>query len=177
MKKYTLTIGLLLMPFLGIFGQTIQVKKVHKKVIEYAPDYQNLLDSLKEVKYLNRYHEINDFNNDGKLDLFIHTIGNPEKSAVRSVFLNKGTNSKYSFVEDKNYRTLTYGDGGFLSNMSGDFNNDGLMDIFCYTENYHGRPGYQPKGYFKDGNDTPDFVLFNTGKSVSYTHLRAHETN
>jgi hypothetical protein len=171
MKKYTLTIGLLLMPFLGIFGQTIQVKKVHKKVIEYAPDYQNLLDSLKEVKYLNRYHEINDFNNDGKLDLFIHTIGNPEKSAVRSVFLNKGTNSKYSFVEDKNYRTLTYGDGGFLSNMSGDFNNDGLMDIFCYTENYHGRPGYQPKGYFKDGNDTPDFVLFNTGKSFVQKYL------
>lgn len=165
MKKYFLTILLFLTPLLGILGQTIQVKKVHKKVIEYAPDYQNLLDSLQEPKYLNRYHEINDFNNDGKLDLFIHTIGNPEKSTVRSLFLNKSTSSKYSFVEDKNYRTLTYGDGGFLSNMSGDFNNDGLMDIFCYTENYHGKPGNQPKAYFKDGNDTPDFVLFNTGKS------------
>lgn len=171
MKKYFLTISLFLIPFLGILGQTIQVKKVHKKVIEYAPDYQNLLDSLKEVKYLNRYHEINDFNNDGKLDLFIHTIGNPEKSTVRSLFFNKSTSSKYSFVEDKNYRTLTYGDGGFLSNMSGDFNNDGLMDIFCYTENYHGRPGFQPKGYFKDGNDTPDFVLFNTGKSFIQKYL------
>lgn len=171
MKKYFLTISLFLIPFLGIQAQTIQVKKVHKKVIEYAQDYQNLLDSLKEVKYLNRYHEINDFNNDGKLDLFIHTIGNPEKSTVRSLFLNKSTSSKYSFVEDKNYRTLTYGDGGFLSNMSGDFNNDGLMDIFCYTENYHGRPGFQPKGYFKDGNDTPDFVLFNTGKSFIQKYL------
>ncbi|MFD3294052.1 T9SS type A sorting domain-containing protein [Aquirufa sp. KTFRIE-69F] len=165
MKKYFLTISLFLIPLLGLLGQTIQVKKVHKKVIEYAPDYQNLLDSLKEPKYLNRYHEINDFNNDGKLDLFIHTIGNPEKSTVRSLFLNKSTSSKYSFVEDKNYRTLTYGDGGFLSNMSGDFNNDGLMDIFCYTENYHGKPGNQPKAYFKDGDNTPDFVLFNTGKS------------
>lgn len=165
MKKYFLTILLFLIPLLGILGQTIQVKKVHKKVIEYAPDYQNLLDSLKEPKYLNRYHEINDFNNDGKLDLFIHTIGNPEKSTVRSLFLNKSTSSKYSFAEDKNYRTLTYGDGGFMSNMSGDFNSDGLIDIFCYTENYHGKPGNQPKAYFKDGNDTPDFVLFNTGKS------------
>ena len=114
-----------------------------------------------ENYYLNRYHDINDFNGDGNLDLFLNTLANPEKNQIRSLFINQSKNGVYKFVEDKNYRTANIGDAGMMSNMSADFNKDGLLDIFCYTENYHGRPGFQPAGYFKNGNNTPDFYLLN----------------
>lgn len=150
---------------INLYSQQVFVKKVHNNVLEYAADYESLLKTMGENYYLNRYHDINDYNADGNLDLFIHTIGNPEKNQIRSLFINQSKNGGYKFVEDKNYRSAAIGDAGMLSNMSADFNQDGLLDVFCYTENYHGKPGMQPAGYFKDGNNTPDFYLINNGKS------------
>ncbi len=149
----------------NLYSQQVFVKKVHNNVLEYAADYDALIKSMGEKYYLNRYHDINDFNGDGSLDLFMNTIANPEKNQIRCLFINQSKNGVFKFVEDKNYRSLAIGDAGMLSNMSADFNKDGLLDIFCYTENYHGKPGMQPIGYFKDGNNTPDFYLINNGKS------------
>jgi hypothetical protein len=148
-----------------VHSQQVYVKKIHNNVLEYASDYASLLKTMGENYYLNRYHDINDFNGDGNLDLFLNTLANPEKNQLRSLFINQSKNGVYKFVEDKNYRTANIGDAGMMSNMSADFNKDGLLDIFCYTENYHGRPGFQPAGYFKNGNNTPDFYLLNNGKS------------
>ena len=148
-----------------VHSQQVFVKKIHNNVLEYASDYASLLKTMGENYYLNRYHDINDFNGDGNLDLFLNTLANPEKNQIRSLFINQSKNGVYKFVEDKNYRTANIGDAGMLSNMSADFNKDGLLDIFCYTENYHGREGMQPAGYFKNGYNTPDFYLLNNGKS------------
>lgn len=162
--KYFLSVFFLTIS-LQTFSQQVFVKKIHNNILEYAPDYENLIKSMGENYYLNRYHEINDFNGDGNLDLFMNTIADPEKNQIRCLFINQSNNGEYKFVEDKNYRSLAIGDAGMMTNNSADFNQDGLMDIFCYTENYHGKPGMQPAGYFKDGNNTPDFYLLNNGKS------------
>lgn len=162
--KYFLS-TLLIALSIQTYSQQVFVKKIHNNILEYAVDYENLIKSMGENYYLNRYHEINDFNGDGKLDLFMNTIANPEKNQIRCLFFNQSANGIYKFVEDKNYRSLAIGDAGMMTNNSADFNQDGLMDIFCYTENYHGKPGMQPAGYFKNGYNSPDFYLINNGKS------------
>jgi hypothetical protein len=151
------------------FAQDIRVKAVSKNVLSFDASTDALLVELgiKDRFHVSRYHEFADFNGDGKKDFFINYAGNPEKAALSAVFVQKSVNGTTQWVEDVNYRVKQNSDFGFVTGLSADFNGDGKRDIYQYTLNYHGRPGFQPSNYKGRKNNTPDNFLLNTGKGFS----------
>jgi hypothetical protein len=152
------------------FAQDIRVKAVSKNVLSFDASTDALLLELgiKDRFHVSRYHEFADFNGDGKKDFFINYAGNPEKAALSAVFVQKSVNGTTQWVEDVNYRVKQNSDFGFVTGLSADFNGDGKRDIYQFTQNYHGRPGYQPSNYKGSKNNYPDNYLINTGKGFNY---------
>lgn len=151
-------------------AQDIRVKSVNKNVLVFDSSTSQLLTDLgiSDRFHVSRYHEFADFNGDGKKDFFINYAGNPEKAYMSAVFFQKSVNGKMQWVEDVNYRVKQNSDFGFVTGLSADFNGDGKRDIYQYTQNYHGRPGYQPSNYKGSKNNYPDNYLINTGKGFTY---------
>ncbi|MEY4987407.1 MAG: hypothetical protein RL567_1186 [Bacteroidota bacterium] len=164
-------------------AQDIRVKSVQKNVLSFDPSTNTLLNELgiKDRFHVSRYHEYADFTGDGKKDFFINYAGNPEKAYMSAVFVQKTINGKIQWVEDVNYRVKQNSEFGFVTGLSADFNSDGKRDIYQYTLNYHGRPGFQPSIYKGGKNNTPDNFLLNTGKGFSLVtgddYFRGDSTN
>lgn len=171
MKFYSTLLGLCICLFsITIFGQDIRVKSVTKNVLTFDASSDALMTELgiKDRFHVSRYYEYADFTGDGKKDLFINYAGNPEKAFLSAVFVQKSVNGKMQWVEDINYRVKQNSDFGFVTGLSADFNGDGKLDIYQYTQNYHGRPGFQPSNYKGGKNNVPDNYLINTGKGFNY---------
>jgi hypothetical protein len=151
-------------------AQDIRVKSVQKNVLSFDSSTDALLNELgiKDRFHVSRYHEYADFTGDGKKDFFINYAGNPEKAYMSAVFVQKTINGKMQWVEDVNYRVKQNSDFGFVTGLSADFNGDGKRDIYQFTQNYHGRPGYQPSNFIGGKNNYPDNYLINTGKGFDY---------
>lgn len=150
----------------NIYGQNIQVRNIIPNILKFDNSSTKLIDSLnmKNDFHISRYFACDDFNNDGKKDFFLNYAGNPEIAWISSVFLN----SNNSFVEDINFRQVQIGQFWCSPDMTADFDNDGSIDVFQHTLNYHGRPGFQPKGYFPGINDYPDNWLLNKNGKFKY---------
>ena len=164
MKKLIL---LLFIPLVS-FGQNITIDSV---------DYEPLLISENTIDYLNEngydgnnlfgsYSQaINvDFNNDGYLDLIAYIKGTPYLPSILGVFIwNNDTNK---FIENNNYLMIVEGEAGLWDNSIGDFNGDGLTDIYVPVSNYHGESGQQPDYYpFEDSMNMPGHLFLNNGNS------------
>lgn len=161
---------LLLLVTIQSQGQVIKVKSIVQNVLKFDDSSMPFLENLgiRDRFHVSRYYEFADFNNDGLKDLFINYAGNPEKAYVSSVFFNNSANKNNSFIENVNYRHVQHSDFGFVTEMSKDFNKDGYLDIYQYTQNYHGQPGNQPPSYAPGKNNFPDNFLLNSGKGFSY---------
>ena len=170
MKKLIL---LLFIPLVS-FGQNITIDSV---------DYEPLLISENTIDYLNEngydgnnlfgsYSQaINvDFNNDGYLDLIAYIKGTPYLPSILGVFIwNNDTNK---FIENNNYLMIVEGEAGLWDNSIGDFNGDGLTDIYVPVSNYHGESGQQPDYYpFEDSMNMPGHLFLNNGNSFDSQYI------
>ena len=59
------------------------------------------------------------------------------------------------------------GETGALYKTVSDFNNDGLIDLYLKTVNYHGEEGNQPSWYIPGCYLTYDKLFLNTGNGFS----------
>ena len=164
---------LLFIPLVS-FGQNITIDSV---------DYEPLLISENTIDYLNENgydgnnlfgsfsQAINvDFNNDGYLDLIAYIKGTPYLPSILGVFIwNNDTNK---FIENNDYLMIVEGEAGLWDNSIGDFNGDGLTDIYVPVSNYHGESGQQPDYYpFEDSMNMPGHLFLNNGNSFDSQYI------
>ncbi len=89
---------------------------------------------------------VEDFNNDGHLDVFMTSYGFKDPSRL---FLNNG---------DGSYRDMTTAAGldgitGGLNTTHADYNNDGFVDIFVTRGGWFGKGGKLPNSLLKNNGD------------------------
>ena len=72
---------------------------------------------------------------------------------------------------------LIEGDGGQIHRTVSDFNEDGLIDLYVHTQNYHGRDGYQPDFYI-DGCpwNTYEKLFLNNGDGFEKIEIDDKDT-
>ncbi len=109
-----------------------------------------------------------DFNNDSNKDIIITLAGTPYKPTVIIVLLWDLDSNK--FVENHNYLVIVEGEAALWDNTVGDFNGDGLNDLYVAVGNYHGEWGQQPDYYpiNSSGNissNMPGHLFLNNGSS------------
>jgi hypothetical protein len=119
----------------------------------------------------NRWVQVADMNNDGKLDFVTQPyMNNKRRDWVLSVFFNNSNDSVPKFINKKKYSVYTLGDPAQFT--VGDVNNDGKIDILEPTENYHGTAENKSTYLYPNGGDhTPDklFLQNDTGfKTISF---------
>ena len=120
-------------------------------------DYNPLLISENTINYLteNGYTDhlfpsysqaiYVDFNNDSYKDILVTFVGTPYKPSIIIVMLWDINTNK--FIENHNYLAIVEGESALWDNTVGDFNNDGLNDLYVAVGNYHGEWGQQPDYY------------------------------
>ena len=111
---------------------------------------------------------INDWDLDGLNDLFIQTGGTPQ-TKVFTTLLNQSKDDlgNITFNFNPNYSAVLEGETGALYKTVSDFNNDGLIDLYLKTVNYHGEEGNQPSWYIPGCYLTYDKLFLNTGNGFS----------
>ena len=103
-----------------------------------------------------------DFNKDGKEDLIfqIFPSNNATREYVRGIFLQ---NTEGKYILDTNY--VIKGKGDMWYGAFGDFNGDGLNDYHYLTSNYHGADSNRMLNTEMAGDNWPERVFINNGKS------------
>lgn len=111
-----------------------------------------------------------DFNNDDYLDVITMIAGNPYLPSILSVFIWDNENGK--FVEDHNFLTVVEGESALWEDCIGDFNGDGLTDLYVPVGNYHGEPGLQPDYYpYDDSMNMPGHLFLNNGSGFDSQYI------
>ena len=170
--KYLKSLFFFAIAFFSHAQETIDVLKIHKNTIQNYEDLIALaIDKTGYSNYnfqINKYLNINDWDLDGLNDLFIQTGGTPQTS-VLSILLNQSKDhlGNITFNFNPNYSLVLEGETGALYKSVSDFNNDGLIDLYHKTQNYHGEPGKQPNWYIPGCNETYDKLFLNTGDGFS----------
>jgi len=168
MKKLILS---LFIPIVS-FGQDITLSSVDYEpliISESTIDYLN--DNNYEGKLFGSHSQIInvDFNNDGYLDLIGSLAGSPYKPSVLTVFIWDNESNK--FVENNNYLMIVEGESALWDDSVGDFNGDGLNDIYVPVGNYHGESGQQPDYYPENTNNMPGHLFLNNGNGFNSEYI------
>jgi len=164
---------LLLIPFV-CFGQNISVNSV---------DYDSMLISDNTINYLsqNGYDDslfnsfsqavYVDFNSDSYKDLICFIQGNPYQPAILGVFLWDNDSAK--FIENNNYLMIVEGEAALWDDSVGDFNGDGLTDVYVPVQNYHGQPGQRPDYYppYENSKNMPGHLFLNNGNGFNSQYI------
>lgn len=109
---------------------------------------------LTDNHHLSRFSSFDvDWNSDVLNDIFMNFGGVPEIGAFSGLLIQEMINDSIKFRYDSNYKVFFEGDAGNIAKSVGDFNNDGKMDVYYHTENYHGEDGRQPSSYVYDETD------------------------
>ena len=160
MKKLIL---LLFIPLVS-FGQEITISLTESEIFIYSDETLNFLESnysdqpvygnFSQTKWI-------DFDNDGHKDIITTVAGDPYRPGILCVFL--WDESIQKFVEDNQYLMVVQGEPNFWSKTVGDFNGDGLNDVYVAITNYHGVDGEQPDYYPENTPNMPGHLFLNNG--------------
>ena len=160
MKKLIL---LLFIPLVS-FGQEITISSTESEIFIYSDETLNFLDSnysdqpaygnFTQTKWI-------DFDNDGHNDIITSVAGDPYRPGILCVFL--WDESIQKFIENNQYLMIVQGEPNFWSETVGDFNGDGLNDIYVAVTGYHGDAGQQPDYYPEDTMQMPGYLFLNNG--------------
>ena len=160
MKKLIL---LLFIPLVS-FGQEITISSTESEIFIYSDETLNFLDSnysdqpaygnFTQTKWI-------DFDNDGHNDIITSVAGDPYRPGILCVFL--WDESIQKFIENNQYLMIVQGEPNFWSETVGDFNGDGLNDVYVAVTGYHGDAGQQPDYYPEDTMQMPGYLFLNNG--------------
>ena len=160
MKKLIL---LLFIPLVS-FGQEITISSTESEILIYSEETLNLLESnyndMGVYGYVSQTKWV-DFDNDGHKDIITSVAGDPYRPAILCIFLWDESSQK--FIEDNQYLMIVQGEKSFWSETVGDFNGDGLNDVYVPVSNYHGEEGQQPDYYPENTNNMPGHLFLNNG--------------
>ena len=124
----------------------INIRTIHKNVLENTPGLRaRVINSGNDGLFFNFGPSLDsDFNFDNRNDLFVNVSSNPENKFIYSLFTQSSLNSPSFTLE--NYIEIQ-GDGTETWRSVDDFDNDGYLDVYIRTSNYHGNPNNFPDYY------------------------------
>ena len=166
MKKLIL---LVLIPLVS-FGQEITVVSVEDEPIIFSQETIDYLTNdwaqLSENPQLGLFQTFSalsyyDFNEDGFKDLIVSTAFSWYAENVVCIFFWDEATQKY--IENNQYMMLVQGEVAFWDDSIGDFNGDGLNDVYVPVGNYHGEEGQQPDYYPENSYNMPGYLFLNNG--------------
>ena len=146
------------------FGQEITISSTESEIFIYSDETLNFLNSnysdqpaygnFTQTKWI-------DFDNDGHNDIITSVAGDPYRPGILCVFL--WDESIQKFIENNQYLMIVQGEPNFWSETVGDFNGDGLNDVYVAVTGYHGDAGQQPDYYPEDTMQMPGYLFLNNG--------------
>jgi len=158
-------ISLIFIFFAVLSFAQIPIKKFYPSIFHLDSLLQKEMTDSGFTMEFNRWVQVADMNNDGKLDFITQPyINNKRKDGLLSIFFNTSKDSIPSFNNKRKYSVYTQGDPSQFS--IGDVNEDGKLDILEPTENYHGQDSNKSIYLYPNGGDhTPDklFLQNDTG--------------
>jgi len=161
MKKLILL--LLFMPFI-LIGQQITLNSTESEILVYSEETLTFLES--NYRDMGVYGDVSqpkwiDFDNDGHKDIITSVAGDPYSPSIQCIFF--WDESIQKFIEDNQYMMIVQGESYSWYDSVGDFNGDGLNDVYTPVQNYHGEEGQQPDYYPENGNNMPGHLFLNNG--------------
>ena len=181
MKQLVIIAYLLKIFFINLYSQETNndnpfVINIGKKHYNTILNMNDILEDersygLTDNHHLSRFSSFDvDWNSDGLNDIFMNFASIPEIGSFSGLLLQERVNDSIKFRYDPTYKVFFKGDPGNIAKSVGDFNDDGKIDVYYHTENYHGEDGKQPSSYVYDQNDqgacrwnTYDIFYINNG--------------
>ena len=174
MKKLIL---LLFIPLVS-FGQEITVVSVEDEPIIFSQETIDYLTNdwsqLSENPQLGLFQVFSalayyDFNGDGFKDIIVSVAFSPYAENVVCIFFWDEATQKY--IENNQYMMLVQGEAALWDDSIGDFNGDGLNDVYVPVGNYHGQAGQQPDYYPENTNNMPGHLFLNNGNGFDSQYI------
>lgn len=160
------------------FGQEVTIISVEEEPIIFSQetiDYiTNDWSQLSESPQLGLFQSFSalayfDFNEDGFKDLVATTAFSNYAENIICIFFWDESTQKY--IENNQYMMLVQGEAAFWDDSIGDFNGDGLNDVYVPVSNYHGQEGQQPDYYPENTNNMPGHLFLNNGNGFNSQYI------
>jgi len=146
---------------------SIESSEIIEDVVIVSSEFQQLVDNEGYNNYNRNYfgtnnsYDYKDFNGDGFKDLIIVSNYQPEIGHIAGIFLWNNENKKYEDLTS--HIMISRGDAHFYGKTVYDFDDDGDLDVYLPSHNYHGEDGKQPDYYFEEGQRFPGHYFINEG--------------
>ncbi|MDC3181963.1 thrombospondin type 3 repeat-containing protein [Flavobacteriaceae bacterium] len=144
---------------------SIESSEIIEDVVIVSSEFQQLVDNEGYNNYNRNYfgtnnsYDYKDFNGDGFKDLIIVSNYQPEIGHIAGIFLWNNENKKYEDLTS--HIMISRGDAHFYGKTVYDFDDDGDLDVYLPSHNYHGEDGKQPDYYQDQGQRYPAHFFIN----------------